>query len=462
MAYDWTELETRLFGELARSGPTGSAELCERLAISQPTFQRLVERRIGDAVLKVGRARATRYAARHSIPDVGDRVPIYRIDSDGQSDLVATLHAILPRGAFYCEGLDASIPSGAHDDLPFFLSPLRPAGFLGRLIPDLHPELGLPQDILMWSSSQCLQYLTRFGWNLPGDFIVGEEAMALFLRHTRELTDGIPECERARRYMELADNVLEQGDPGSSAAGERPKFLATLEEGATSILVKFSPPRSSGEVAQREADLLVAEAWAHRVLEQSGTASARSEVIDTEDRLFLQIERFDRVGLAGRRGLLALDALEAEYVGAGGTWSAAAEQLSRQSIIDERTRDQIQFLELFGRLIGNSDMHLGNLSLMTDGVRVEHLSPVYDMLPMGYAPRHGEIHSRSLALPEPHPSMARMWWDASEVALGFWQGVADDERVSDGFRAIAAGARAAVADWQADAQRLPRVSGASR
>ncbi len=58
--------------------------------------------------------------------------------------------------------------------------------------------------------------------------------------------------------------------------------------------------------------------------------------------------------------------------------------------------------------------------------------------------------------------MARMWWDASEVALGFWQGVADDERVSDGFRAIAAGARAAVADWQVDAQRLPRVSGASR
>jgi len=457
MAYNWTELETQLLLELARTGPTGSAELCDRLSISQSTFNRLIERRVGDTVLRVGRARATRYAARRSIPDVGDRVPIYRIDSKGQSALVATLHAILPRSAFYCEGVDASIPSGAHADLPFFFSPLRPAGFLGRLIPDRHPELGLPQNILMWSGSQCLQYLTRFGWNLPGDFIVGDESLALFLRYTRELTDGIPERERARRYSQLAENVLEQGEPGSSAAGERPKFLATLKEGPTSVLVKFSPPRSSGEVAQREADLLVAEACAHRVLERSSTPSAHSEVVDTEDRLFLQIERFDRIGLAGRRGLLSLDALEAEYVGAGGSWSDTAEGLCRQSIIDERTRDQIQFLELFGRLIGNSDMHLGNLSLMTDGVRVEHLAPVYDMLPMGYAPRHGEIHYRSLNLPEPHPSMARAWRDASELALRFWQEVAGDERISDGFRAIAADARAEVADWQTAAQRLPRV-----
>jgi hypothetical protein len=53
--------------------------------------------------------------------------------------------------------------------------------------------------------------------------------------------------------------------------------------------------------------------------------------------------------------------------------------------------------------------------------------------------------------------MARAWRDASELALSFWQEVAGDERISDGFRAIAADARAEVADWQTAAQRLPRV-----
>jgi serine/threonine protein kinase HipA of HipAB toxin-antitoxin module len=210
-------------------------------------------------------------------------------------------------------------------------------------------------------------------------------------------------------------------------------------------------------VAQREADLLVAEAWAHRVLAQSGISSVRSEVVDTEDRLFLQIERFDRIGLAGRRGAVALDAWEAESVGAGGSWSETAARLCEQSIIGEDTRNQIQFLELFGRLIGNSDMHLGNLSLLTDGVRAQRLAPVYDMLPMCYAPRHGEIQPRRLDLPEPHPSMATAWQAASEIALAFWREVAADERISDGFRAIAAEAGAEVAAWRTAAQRLPRV-----
>jgi len=44
----------------------------------------------------------------------------------------------------------------------------------------------------------------------------------------------------------------------------------------------------------------------------------------------------------------------------------------------------------FGRLINNTDMHLGNLSLAIDG-SVFRLLPVYDMCSMGFAPKGGEV-----------------------------------------------------------------------
>jgi hypothetical protein len=44
--------------------------------------------------------------------------------------------------------------------------------------------------------------------------------------------------------------------------------------------------------------------------------------------------------------------------------------------------DQIQAIWWFGRLIGNTDMHLGNLAFVP-GLNV---APVYDMLPAMYAP----------------------------------------------------------------------------
>jgi len=72
-----------------------------------------------------------------------------------------------------------------------------------------------------------------------------------------------------------------------------------------------------------------------------------------------------------------------------------------------------------------------------DGARVRWLglAPVYDMLPMFYAPRHaGELPRRPF-----HPSTQADTWPVGvrDAARVFWRRVADDPRISEAFRAIA-------------------------
>ncbi|MGK7521002.1 HipA domain-containing protein, partial [Salmonella enterica] len=56
-----------------------------------------------------------------------------------------------------------------------------------------------------------------------------------------------------------------------------------------------------------------------------------------------------------------------------------------QGIIDAVAHQQIEKIWAFGRLIANSDMHAGNLSFYYSDAPMA-LAPVYDMLPMAYAP----------------------------------------------------------------------------
>ena len=48
---------------------------------------------------------------------------------------------------------------------------------------------------------------------------------------------------------------------------------------------------------------------------------------------------------------------------------------------------QSQRLHALGTLIGNIDMHTGNLAFVTEEGRPYRLAPAYDVLPMGLAPR---------------------------------------------------------------------------
>ncbi|MFT4242990.1 MAG: HipA domain-containing protein [Acidovorax sp.] len=92
----------------------------------------------------------------------------------------------------------------------------------------------------------------------------------------------------------------------------------------------------------------------------------------------------------------------------------------------------------FGRLIGNTDMHLGNLAFRPVQGRLA-LAPAYDMLPMLHAPLPGgEVPVRAFDPPLPLPTQRAPWHAAWNAARDFWQAAAQDERIGAGFRAMCA------------------------
>lgn len=449
---DYDELCSRLKAHLVVVGPTTAKDIGQALAISQPTVSRLVKYS-SQAVLVIGSGRAARYVGKRETPLIGEILPVYAIDESGNASHCATLRPTLPQG-YYVESLSEDIDSRLHGDLPYFLNELRPTGFLGRLAPQRHPELQLPQDIKNWTADQCLVYLTRHGWNVTGNLIVGEEALERYLRSTSSVPSAISLDGRAMRYLELAENSLAAAQPGSSAAGEQPKFLATLDP-ERHVLVKFSP-RLDGSVAERVADLLVVEHLTHQVLRNHGVSSPQSELIITDERVFLEVERFDRLIGGGRRGVISYLAIDSEYVGALRTWSDSARALVEQKRIEPDTATRILWLELYGRLIANTDMHFENLSYLAKGERLQGLAPIYDMLPMFYMPQHGNIHSEPWTIPMPVPIYGPIWRSAYAAALELWTVVSEDVRISEGFRQIASSNLAELERWRTVAEKLPQ------
>jgi hypothetical protein len=108
---------------------------------------------------------------------------------------------------------------------------------------------------------------------------------------------------------------------------------------------------------------------------------------------------------------------------------------------------QTALLWHFGQLIANNDMHDSNLSFqpgVQDGQPSLHLAPVYDMLPMLFAPEHDHLPARPFVPPHTTSDTLRAHSSAWRMAHEYWQLVSRDARVSEGFRAIAAGCAASV------------------
>ncbi len=438
---------------LVREGSSSGAELARAAGISQSSFSRIAAAH-RDELLVSGRGRATRYSLRRVVTDVKAPVPVYEINEDATSRRVADLHPIADEG-FQVEAAVEDVDSGSHADLPYFLNDLRPRGFLGRIVPMQHPELRLPSDIRLWSGDQCLRYLTRYAWNLPGNLIAGDEAFALYLERTLHPPERVAQEQKASTYPKLAADVLAGATPGSSAGGEQPKFLTSVEATGSEVLVKFSP-QSENEIARRFADLLIAEHLALEVLRARGKAAAESQLVFAGVQVFLEVIRFDRTPAGGRRGLISTGTLDAEFVGGASSWVSVVEELVAQGMVDETAGQQVRFLHWFGRLIGNTDMHLGNLSFFTRGHRVLGVAPAYDMLPMLYAPQQGNMPPRQLEIALPDPSAGEAWVEATEAAEEFWHRVARHERISKDLRCVADENATALEKAGALAKRLPR------
>ena len=420
----------RVLQVLHQVGGVGtSTELQTRLGLSQPTVSRALAALIKQGrLLKVGAARSQQYLLPRHIEGVGSQIGIVRVDTQGRVSPFANMVA-LSGGRFWVNEADGL--TQIHDGLPWFLDDMRPQGFMGQTFVQNHPELSLPVDLRHWNDDHALKAMVLAGDDLPGNLIVGEQALARYLsgvRQTAVVQD--PEVD----YPKLAMLAMQGAQPGSSAGGEQPKFSALINGQA--MLVKFSP---SGDAPgdQRSRDLLVCEHLALRTLAAAGLPAAESQIVIAGGRVFLQSKRFDRTE-KGRIGMVSLLAYDAQYVGEMDNWSATAQRMSARQLMTSQDAQQLQLLEAYGLLIANTDRHYGNISFLLEDDDWR-LSPTYDMLPMFYAPVKGELVERDFASRKLQPTSHTLavWPQAKQLAQQFWQSVAADARVSDAFKALA-------------------------
>jgi len=366
--------------------------------------------------------------------------------------LLGRLHALAAAEYWFAPSSQASFAWGGAVSLglPYFLRDQRPGGFLGRLVPGRYPELGLPARVVDWNDHHYLQYLTRRGADTVGDLILGDES---FNEHVELLKRraAIAVDERATAFPRLARQVMAGSLPGFSAHGEHPKFAALLRQGEVyqHLLVKFSPPVDTA-VGQRWSDLLVAEHLAHDVLRGAAIEATRSRIFQFDRVTFLELERFDRRSLHGRVGVTSMSAIDARLYGKLDNWMASAARLYRDHRIDAQTVELVKLISTFGALIANTDRHFGNLAMFDRYDGRFRLAPVYDMLPMLFAPQHDEIVARVFEPSDPTAETLTVYPRARALAERYWRRLAEDARVSDDFRKIAAGCAQAL-------EALPKV-----
>lgn len=435
---------TDLLDLLASGEPVPAGRLVASLGVSRPALARLVAE-AGDRVLRLGQARATAYVARAD-GDAGGAWPIWRMRPDTTVEELGTLHLLrgerfqlLPSGDRPNLMRPVDTVPGHFPGLPWFLDDLRPQGFLGRTLAHRQgARLGVPDDLNRWRLRDVLLATTRTGGTGIGDLLPGRYALDLALSELDSPSDAVAAEDRGARYAEWAEAALAGEDVGSSPGGEQPKFTATVmtrEGGRHAALVKFAIA-DSGQSARRWADLLACEHIASRCLRAAGLAAATSELIDAEGYTCLEVQRFDRTpDVLGRHGFVSLLALDAAFVGDGARdWGLAAERLTSLGWITTETAADVARLYWFGQLIGNSDMHPGNLGFHLVDAGPLALAPAYDMLPMSLAPsRTGAVRPAAPIRPEAPDRTGQaphIAW-AAEVAAGFWGQVATSERVQD-------------------------------
>jgi hypothetical protein len=423
--------------ELLSSGPRAAPELAHSLNASPSTVLRAVRSlECEQRVVRIGKTRGARYAMRRNIVTIGSQWPIYRINERGEVHELGNLEAI-ERNSYYVTAGPPRV-QGLFEGMPYFLQDARPAGFLGRAVPSLYPELELPPRVVDWTDDHFLTYLTRRDTDAIGSFIVGTESMDRHLSGSHA-APVVPASQRAKQYPTYALQAMAGSPPGSSVQGEHPKFTAWVgtQQRRVAVIVKFSPPRSTA-IGRRWADLLTAEHVAHRVLSEHGIRACSSELLEYDDRVFLQCERFDRVGPEGRRSVVSLYAFDMCRYGRLDSWTAAAERLTSDGLLPTEDSDRIRLLDAFGALIANTDRHFGNITLFDDYQGPFALAPVYDMLPMLFAPQSDQIVPREFAPPPPRSAWLPVWARARSLAETYWDTLLVEPGLSEEFRQLCA------------------------
>lgn len=424
------------------AGPQSASELTARLNIKQPTLSRRIAA-AGNAIMRFGNAQLTRYTLVREL--AGQRqFSVYRINQLGQAQPLASITPVQPEG-YIVRLVEENRGNTAtyHHSLPWWMTDIRPQGFVGRsFVHQWAAALGLPNELSLWRDDHALIALSQHGIDCTGNLMVGDAALNAYLNQTQ--TQPIAAENRLQHYAKLATAALAGELVGSSAGGEQPKFNCLVEgtNAPYAALVKFSTPQDNA-ATRRWRDLLIAEHVALSMLNQAGIACAHSELLESASQTFLETTRFDRYynsnGRLGRLGMVSLGALDDEFAGLSLAWPQVTQVLAQQNIITQIAHQTAAKAHAFGQLIANADMHRGNLSFMHQGELPLELAPIYDMLPMHYAPRSsGVIPAEAPPINITHAESLHNLRTMLPLAQQFWQAITTDARISQDFKQISA------------------------
>lgn len=413
------------------SGPLRTRQLVEKLQLSQPTLSRAIAA-LGSEVVRLGAGPSIHYALRDSARGTGD-IPVYRVSAEGTIRELGTLIPVKPDGYVMLQSDGKTLHS---EGVPWWLYDMRPQGYLGRAYAASHSQkLGLPAALNEWSDTHALRALLAHGHDAIGNLLLGNAARDSFLANTSHTP--VPDAEKPEVYIRRAIEAARGESPGSSAGGEQPKFLTYVqtEAGPRHVIVKFSAAEDNA-VSQRWRDLLLAEHLALRTLSNAEIHAVQTRVLNSGSQRFLEIERFDRIGEFGRRGVFSLGALDAEFIGAGNAgWTPIAQALAQQGCIEAAAAEAVALLQAIGILIGNTDMHAGNLSFVSEHGRPYRLAPAYDMLPMAFSPKNGGEIPVTLNPARIHAYISpNAWRSAEQIARAYLAVLRNETRFSQSFQ----------------------------
>ncbi|MEJ6002556.1 HipA domain-containing protein [Paucibacter soli] len=431
-----------ILGLLSSQGIASSKELQDITGKSQPTVSRLISE-LSSQVLVFGSARATRYGLPKSIRGFPAQHAVYWTSEDGRIHSIGKI-TLLANDVLHVESdLVSSTTTG---ELPWFLSPLKAQGFLGRLLAQRLEPQGLGANPEHWGLESILYGALQLH-DAPGSISIGDPTSGSKHDILPIDPDGL-----AEGLDRMASDVAATLPAGSSAGGEQPKFLAALP-GGRHVLVKFSPPLGA-PFGDRWADLLSAEDLASKVLREHGVETANSTVVRTKTRAYLMSDRFDRVGARGRKHVVSVGDVHREFVADSyANWATTCQALAGQRRLTSEDAERAKLALQFGRLIGNTDMHSGNLGLF---VRPEDmargrfsLAPIYDMLPMRWRPNPmlGGLPDYQVFDLDP----MSVDGPAAAPALAFWSTLTEHDGVSKGLRTLAAQVRDLLAQQMGSA-----------
>ena len=414
-----------------------SRQLQAATGLRQPAVSRQI-RLLGDRVVKLPNGRNPKYALTRNAFGSSDKIPLFVVDTHGNSKVAAYIRPLRVRG-FFVELCPGGSPlllgvngTGVFDDLPYYIQDLRPQGFLGRQIAKDLAERSteFPTDPARWHANHIGRYLLSNGDDLPGNFLFGEAGLLRVRKAPTPYTRD--------QYPAIAEAVVSGELAGSSAGGEQPKFTVYSQEKSTYVIVKFSPAGNHAE-AIRWRDILLTEFHATETLHADSVPAAKAELIETCGQLFLEAERFDRTGQYGRSSMISMQMVDAEFAGDGADWPTVMRELTDKGLVSSQHYFESCVLWEFGYLINNTDMHLGNLSLgMVDNAF--SILPSYDMCSMGFAPARGQIKPFSFSPKANHSKLNCLAGSKAAhervrlLAKDFWERVANDNRISNEFQ----------------------------